>query len=337
MAVNAGRIRRVVGYLLSLAVIFFLARTLFLTWNELTTSGIRFALDLVRLTASLAALLVGGLLAVASWRQVVLGLGQRLSVATALRAWFLSNLTRYIPGNVWQVASMVVILERAGISKGVALLSQVVYLMVALSIAGLLGLTFLVARPDLLASAGPLTWLRSLPFLLGASVLVLGALVVLLSTPLFYRLASGLTGRLTRRQFAPPVPGLARGVLPPLLSVSSWFVNGMAFYIFMSALVDVPLDWLLPVVLINAGAYFVGYVSFVTPSGLGFREGAMALMLSAYFPTPVAVALALVTRLWSTAGELLGAALVYWFCRPEEGGMASEAPSSEGRSTGSSA
>jgi hypothetical protein len=77
MAVNAGRIRRVVGYLLSLAVIFFLARTLFLTWNELTTSGIRFALDLVRLTASLAALLVGGLLAVASWRQVVLGLGQR--------------------------------------------------------------------------------------------------------------------------------------------------------------------------------------------------------------------------------------------------------------------
>lgn len=265
-------------------------------------------------------LLLGGLLAVASWRQVVLGLGQRLGLGTALRAWFLSNLTRYIPGNVWQVASMMVIVERAGVSKSVALLSQVVYLLVALSIAGLLGLTFLAARPELLASAATLTWLRSLPFLPVASVLVLGVLVVLLSTPSFYRLASGLAGRLTRRQVASSVPGLARGLLPPLLSVSSWLVNGAAFYVFASALVDVPLDWLPSLVLINAGAYFVGYVSFITPSGLGFREGALALMLSSFFPTPVAVALALVTRLWSTACELLGAAAVHYLCRPDKGG-----------------
>jgi hypothetical protein len=316
---SSGRIRRLAGYLLSLAVMIFLGRTLFLTWNELTTSGMRFALDPVRLTASMATLLAGGVLAVASWRRVVLGLGQQLSLATALRAWFLSNLTRYIPGNIWQVASMMVILERAGVSKSVALLSQVVYLMVALSIAGLFGLTFLAARPELLASAAALTWLRSLPYLPGASVLALAALVLVLSTPSFYRLATGLTGRLTRRQPASPVPGLARGLLPPILSVSSWLVNGIAFYVFISALVAVPLDLLLPVVLINAGAYFVGYVSFITPSGLGFREGALALMLSVYFPTPVAVALALVTRLWSTACELLGAALVYQLCRPEEG------------------
>ena len=320
MVVNAGRIRRLAGYLLSLAIIFFLGRMLFLTWGQLTTSGIRFALDPARLTASLVVLLLGGLLAVASWRQVVLGLGQQLSLTTALRAWFLSNLTRYIPGNVWQVASMLVIVERAGVSRSVALLSQVVYLMVALSIAGLLGLTFLVARPELLASAAALTWLRALLSLPEAAMLGLVglcALVFILSTPAFYRLATALTGRLTRRQFASSVPGLARGLLPPLLSVSSWLVNGVAFYVFVSALIDVPLDWLFPLVLINAGAYFVGYVSFITPSGLGFREGALALMLSIYFPTPVAVALALVARLWSTASELLGAVLVYQLCHPE--------------------
>ena len=61
----------------------------------------------------------------------------------------------------------------------------------------------------------------------------------------------------------------------------------------------------------NAGAYWIGYVSFVTPSGLGFRESALALMLATFFPTPVAVALSLVTRLWSTAGEILGVSLVW--------------------------
>ena len=61
----------------------------------------------------------------------------------------------------------------------------------------------------------------------------------------------------------------------------------------------------------NAGAYWIGYVSLITPSGLGFREGALAWMLSSFFPAPVAVALSLVTRLWSTAGELLGVVLVW--------------------------
>jgi uncharacterized membrane protein YbhN (UPF0104 family) len=61
----------------------------------------------------------------------------------------------------------------------------------------------------------------------------------------------------------------------------------------------------------NAGAYWIGYVSFVTPSGLGFREGALAWMLAGFFPAPVAVALSLVTRLWTTAGELLGVTLVW--------------------------
>jgi hypothetical protein len=35
-------------------------------------------------------------------------------------------------------------------------------------------------------------------------------------------------------------------------------------------------------------------------------------MLATFFPTPVAVALSLATRLWSTAGEILGVSLI-WF------------------------
>jgi hypothetical protein len=44
---------------------------------------------------------------------------------------------------------------------------------------------------------------------------------------------------------------------------------------------------------------------------LGFREGALAWMLASYFPAPVAVAFALATRLWTTAGELFGVTLVW--------------------------
>ena len=66
------------------------------------------------------------------------------------------------------------------------------------------------------------------------------------------------------------------------------------------------LDKLPVFIAMNAAAYLIGYVSFITPSGLGFREGALVAFLSPFFPTPVAVALALAARLWSTAGEMLG-------------------------------
>jgi uncharacterized membrane protein YbhN (UPF0104 family) len=90
-----------------------------------------------------------------------------------------------------------------------------------------------------------------------------------------------------------------------------WLTNGLAFYLFVSSTTEISPAQLPAFIAMNAGAYWIGYVSLITPSGLGFREGALAWMLSSFFPAPVAVALSLVTRLWSTAGELLGVVLVW--------------------------
>jgi hypothetical protein len=91
-----------------------------------------------------------------------------------------------------------------------------------------------------------------------------------------------------------------------------WLTNGLAFFLFVDSITPVSPGDLLAFISMNAGAYWIGYVSFFTPSGLGFREGALAWMLSYFFPAPVAVVLSLVTRLWTTLGELLGVSLI-WF------------------------
>jgi hypothetical protein len=100
-----------------------------------------------------------------------------------------------------------------------------------------------------------------------------------------------------------------------------WLTNGVAFFLFVAATTPLALERLPAFIAMNAGAYWIGYVSFITPSGMGFREGALALMLATYFPTPVAVALALAARLWSTAGELLGVLVVLLAPRRAKGGV----------------
>jgi hypothetical protein len=58
----------------------------------------------------------------------------------------------------------------------------------------------------------------------------------------------------------------------------------------------------------------IGYLSLLTPSGLGVREGILALLLTEVFAAPLPTIIAIVARLWMVLAELLGAgvSLVFW-------------------------
>jgi len=305
------KFRRIVGNILALAVLFFLGRVLVQTWGEIAMVGFKFEFDLPPLIVSLFLLVVARGFAVEAWRRILISLGEQFDFGFGARVWFLSNLTRYIPGNIWQVATMMVMVGERGVSKTNALLSQVIYTALALAIAGLLGVTFIFARPDLFSALGLASIAASAPIIIA---LAFAALVVVFALPITHRVIVALTARVLRRAIVAPTPTFARGFIPPLFSTLMWLTNGIAFYLFVSSITPLSFAQLPPFVAMNAGAYWVGYLSFITPSGLGFREGALALMLATFFPTPVAVALSLVTRLWSTAGEILGVSLI-WIAR----------------------
>ncbi len=57
----------------------------------------------------------------------------------------------------------------------------------------------------------------------------------------------------------------------------------------------------------------IGFLSFVTPGGLGVREGAVTLMLSPYLTADLAIAVALLSRLVWMACEALGALVLLPF------------------------
>ncbi len=52
-------------------------------------------------------------------------------------------------------------------------------------------------------------------------------------------------------------------------------------------------------------AYAIGFLSFITPSGFGVREGAFFVLLSPILSGGVVTVIALAMRLWTTAGELV--------------------------------
>ena len=53
------------------------------------------------------------------WRRILIGFGHYLPVAPATRIWSTSELARYLPGVIWQVAGRVYLVKPYGVRGSV--------------------------------------------------------------------------------------------------------------------------------------------------------------------------------------------------------------------------
>ena len=295
MTRRRGAWRTVAAVVLVAAAALFLGLTVARNWREL--AAFDWQVRWVELGASVLALT--GVLAwgVVVWKWVLdrfehppIGLG------TLLRIWFASNLARYIPGKIWQFVGAAELSRAAGLSRVVVLSSMVVH--VGLSLLSAAAVSALVlATWDAVPVPGP-----PLALLAAASLLLVHPAVI----------NAGL--RLVPKAFHDEVLRWNGGWLDGLvllgLSVLSWVLYGLAFALFLHALVPLQAGALLPLIGVNALSFLAGYVVFLAPAGLGVREGAMAALLRPFVPLGVAAVIAVAARLWTVAAELIGAALV---------------------------
>ncbi|MDH7486191.1 MAG: DUF2079 domain-containing protein [Anaerolineae bacterium] len=285
--------KRVIQVIVLLLALGFLAALLVSQWQTLQAYEWRLRPGWALL--ALAGLGLGWLVELGLWRAILSRLGGSLRYGMAARVWFLSNLTRYIPGNVWQFLSMVELAAEQGVSRAATLTSIVLHQV--LSTAAGLALAALY-----FAWAGEGVWFARLrPFLFA---LPLG--LALLQPRLLER---GLNGLLTRLGRPPLRVTLSWAQVWTLLAGYAlvWLVMGTGFAALVRALT--PLSWAqLPrLVAVFAAAYVIGFLSLLTPSGLGVREGVMTLLLTTTLPAGVAAVVAIAARLWMVVGELIGA------------------------------
>jgi hypothetical protein len=252
--------------------------------------------------AALVGLELAWLFELDTWRMILRGLGGSLTYGRAVPIWFLSNIVRYIPGNVWQFLGMAELAAEWGTPRLLTVTSIVVHQAISTAVG-------LVLAAGYFAVAGQGEWFGRLRPLLWAAPLGL----LLLQPRLMEWALNWALARLGR----PPVRvTLTWGQiwLLCLRYVGVWLVMGLSFAAFVRSVT--PLDAAAWPYLVAcwAAAYVIGYLSLLTPSGLGVREGVMALLLATVLPTGVAAVVAVAARLWMVAGELLGAvvALPLW-------------------------
>ena len=243
------------------------------------------------------------------WRNILARLGSRLGLRLCLRVYLASEFVRYIPGNVWHVLTRILWVGKYGVSRPVAFASMTIELITKLA-AGML-----------IFSASLLFWrdfgaIGSL--LRGPLVDILGvASILALLIVLHPRVLNGLLNQVLHLLKRDPVQLTLRYsdiLFVTLAWCASWIVAGCAFYVLLLALWPGAPFVALPICIgIYAIAWDIGFVSFVTPSGLGVREAANVGLFALALPLPVGMAtvIALLSRFVSTIAEVVCVSLAY--------------------------
>lgn len=291
------RLRRALAVALTLAALGYVGATIARQGEQLREYP--WAVDLPALLASIPLLLAVFAFGVFAWGRVLARFhGGGAPLPALLRVWFLSGLAKYIPGKVWQFVAAAGLARRAGLPPVVLLSSLVVYMGFGLLSsgvvsAGTLPLGELDPRLDV-------AWLA--PAALGIALLLVQPAVIAFGLRLVPRVLHE-TVLAWRGSWVDGVRLLA-------LSLLYWALYALPFWLFVDAVVDLPLRALPLLGGINALSFLVGYLFFVVPAGLGVREAAiMTLLAPVVGGTGPAAVIAVASRLWIIAAELLGAGL----------------------------
>jgi hypothetical protein len=278
---------------LAAAVLYFVGRSMARNWDAIRGSGAAVVLDPAALFAAAGIILATYAMLITAWRAVLLGWGERLAYPQAARIWTLSNLARYIPGRIWQIAGMAAMAQQAGVSPWAAAGSAVVVQLLAIATGALVtGIAAPQAgQPVLIAAAG-----------LAAAAVAAG----LAWPPATRRLARTLSA-LTRREVRLEPVAAGPLLLSTGITTLAWAAYGLALYFFVQGVLGEPRLGVVAAVGAFTASYLVGLLLVFTPGGLGVREGAIYALLAAPLGPAAAFVVMIGSRLLMTATEITAA------------------------------
>lgn len=291
-------LRVVQALVIGLILYYLVYKNLILKWQELGQSD--WQVNWLYFSASVIGISLVYVINALIWKSIVRSIsGVRVSPLRAANIWFVSNLGRYIPGKIWQIAGMAAMARSSGVPAIEASLSAVIGQLVHLMAGAVVGLVMMSLDP----LAGFAEYLDK------AWILALPALMFLYP-PLLEKLV-GLAARLSGRQEVSCRVSFGNLLSWFVMNLGVWLAYGGLFHLFvLSMLPDATLS-----VVRSAGIYAVGYITgflaVFVPGGIGVRELMFAELLAGSASSEASATLvALASRVWLTLAEIVPVLIV---------------------------
>ncbi|MEO0076613.1 MAG: hypothetical protein ABIJ94_00550 [candidate division WOR-3 bacterium] len=218
-------------------------------------------------------------------------LKENINLITALRINALATLPKYAPGKVWGILGKVYLAKKEGITEQASVIS--ISLETILVLLGGVILFLLTASPVVKGKISYTYYLFIIPICL------------IITYP---KILIGITNfflRIFKRPLITFMPKYLQIIELLTLYTLSWALQGIGIYFLIKSFYPISLNKMFLIAGLHAFSWVIGFVSIITPAGLGIKEGIFSYFLKFIFPSGIAILIALLVRVWATIAELL--------------------------------
>ncbi|MBY8976555.1 flippase-like domain-containing protein [Rhodobacteraceae bacterium NNCM2] len=307
------RIAGIAGALIAFACVLWI---FYESWGQLPTLDLNSPLVWRNLGIGVALYVFSQVLGAMAWRGTLWSLGSGPVAGLAESEMMVSQIGKYIPGNVAHLIGRLALARSDGVATWVISLSMFLEIAMLLGVGILYVACLMLSMPDTMNRVAHELHTRS------DLVYALAAVMLLLLVAGFVALL------LQRRRAGGRIEGkvhLPRLVVPVMLYALIFAILGASLYFVSRAVIPAegpPMGFCM---IVFVTAWVTGFVTPGAPGGIGVRDGIIALGLGMTMAAPMALGIALLHRAVSIIGDVMifgiGVLLRRHFAPPAESGL----------------
>lgn len=288
---------RLLQVIFTVLPLWFVFQNLQHNWQRL--ANYEWRVDASNLMLSLVFIVLAFALLPLAGQQALVGAGVRISFRKTYWAYYIAQLSKYLPGGIWVFPGRALALQRYNVS----VVSSTVAMFVELSMLVLSGVIIFLPYVVIVGTQPTsASWWWPIVIILPLAIILHPAVQSSINRRLFrFVPQSDVSSHWTLR----------RGATILCLDIMFWLLTGAAFSRLVASLEPTASTSWLSLTAAFSMAWVIGFLAFLSPAGLGIREGALALLLAPLLPAPLPALVAVVARLWWTLAESISVGIAH--------------------------
>jgi hypothetical protein len=294
---NKGLLKKSLSTVIILIIFYFLLSTLLENWDEFSKNIHNF--NPLYLLLSIIFLIFFYLIHSYIWKDILKELGYRLSFIKTLKIRSLSEIGRYTPGKIWHVLGRIYFSKKVKIPTATTIVSMVIETLLMIFSTTILFLIFIKNIQEI-----NLTYLLII-------LITIFFIILIIKSKRFNKILNKILFKLNKTSEPIKISISSLSLLKFFgYYLISWSAIGVAFFysikLFYPSLSFIEIPTMISIFAIS---WVLGFISLLTPGGLGVREGVMTILLANYVTLSIAIVSPIIMRFLTIFVELIMATI----------------------------